>query len=61
MPELTMSVEEAASALGLSRSLTYQAVQSGEIPSVRVGRRILISRLALDQMLSGAQTSGGAA
>ena len=48
---LTLSVKEAAKLLGLSRGLTYEAVGRGEIPSIRIGHRILIPRAALHRML----------
>lgn len=48
---LTLSVEEAAEALGLSRAFAYEAVNRGEIPSIRIGRRILVPRVALDRLL----------
>jgi excisionase family DNA binding protein len=48
---LAVSVAETARRLGLSRQGTYQAVQRGEIPSVRVGKRILVPRSALEQLL----------
>lgn len=38
-------------ALGLSRQSTYNAVASGEIPTIRVGRRILVPTAALRRML----------
>jgi excisionase family DNA binding protein len=50
---LTLSVEEAGKMLGLSRGLMYEAIRRGEIPSIRVGRRILIPRAALYRMLKG--------
>ena len=45
--KLVLSVEEARAMLGLSRGLMYEAVRRGEIPSIRVGRRILIPSAAL--------------
>jgi excisionase family DNA binding protein len=48
-----LSVEEVRSQLGLSRSLMYDAVRSGQIPAIRIGRRILIPRTALEQLLNG--------
>ncbi len=48
---LTMTVEEAAAALGISRAFAYEAVTRHEIPHVRIGRRILIPRLALQRLL----------
>ena len=52
--KLTISVPEAARRLGIGKNLAYDAVARGEIPSIRVGGRILIPVAALDQMLVGA-------
>lgn len=49
----TVTVEEGARILGLSRGAAYDAVKRGEIPSLRIGRRILIPKAALERMLSG--------
>ena len=49
--KIILSVTETAYLLGLSRNSTYQGVQSGAIPSIRVGKRILIPKAALDRML----------
>lgn len=48
---LTMSVEEASAALGISRSLAYELVRRGEIPSLRLGRRIVVPVRALDELV----------
>ncbi len=53
-----LSVAETAELLGISRWLVQQAVRDGSLPSVRVGRRILIPRLRLQAWLDG---SGSAA
>lgn len=37
-----MTVPEAAQLLGLSESATYEAVARGEIPAIKIGRRILV-------------------
>ena len=50
---LTMTVEEAAVALGISRATAYEAVSRGEIPCIRIGRRILIPKVALNRLLDG--------
>jgi len=39
---LTMTVEEAAALIGISRSSAYDAVHRGDIPSRRIGHRILV-------------------
>jgi excisionase family DNA binding protein len=51
---LTLTVEEAATALGISRAFAYEAVARGEIPCIRIGKRILIPKIALEKMLEGA-------
>lgn len=49
----TLSVAETAELLGISRWLVQQAVHDGSLPSVRVGRRILIPRARLLAWLEG--------
>ena len=39
---LTMTVEEAAALIGISRSSAYDAVHRGDIPARRIGHRILV-------------------
>ena len=48
---LILTVLEAAKLLGLSRGLAYEAVRMKQIPSVRIGRRILVPRAALLRLL----------
>jgi excisionase family DNA binding protein len=48
---LTMTVEEAAAALGISRAFAYESVHRGDIPSIRIGRRILVPRAALQRLV----------
>ena len=48
---LTMTVEEAAAVLGISRGLAYQAARDGSIPTIRIGRRLLVPRRALEKLL----------
>lgn len=47
----TLTVEETAEILGVSRGAAYKAAQSGEIPTLRIGRRILIPTAKLLDML----------
>ncbi len=49
---LTMSVTEAAKRLGIGRNQAYEAIRRGEIPSVRIGRRLLVPHAGLKKMLS---------
>jgi len=40
--KLTITVTEAAELLGVGRDQAYAAVKSGDLPSLKLGRRILI-------------------
>lgn len=55
--KLVYTVEEAGRLLGIGRSAAYEAARSGEIPVIRIGRRWLVSKIALDRMLSEAGQS----
>ena len=52
---LTMSVEEPGKLLGIGRSSAYGAVRRGELPSLKIGRRILVPRSALLRKLEDFQ------
>ena len=45
--------------LGISRAFAYEAVNKGEVPSIRIGRRILVPKVALERMLGAEGTPGG--
>ena len=47
----TLTVPAAARLLGIGRSLAYQAVRSGEIPSIRLGQRVMVPKAALQRLL----------
>ena len=49
--DLILTVEEAAGMLRISRGLAYEMVRSGHLPSIRLGRRLLVPRSALESML----------
>ncbi|MFV0318217.1 MAG: helix-turn-helix domain-containing protein [Microthrixaceae bacterium] len=48
-----MSVTEAASVLGISRSSAYECVRRGELRAVRLGRRLVVPRSAVSELLDG--------
>jgi excisionase family DNA binding protein len=56
---ITLTPGETAELLRIGRSATYSAIARGEIPSVRVGHRILIPRPALERWLAGGNDSNG--
>lgn len=53
MARLTYSVPEAARMLGISTWLAYRLVASGELPSLRLGRRVVIPRKGLEEHVRG--------
>lgn len=48
---LTLTVEEAAEILGISRAFAYNLVKTEQLPSVRLGRRLVVPRRALERLL----------
>ncbi len=49
--KLTFTVPEAAELLGISRALPYELVGRQELPALRLGRRLVIPRRALEALL----------
>lgn len=58
---LTFTVSEAARVLGISRTTAYECVRTGELRAVRLGRRLVIPKIAITELLEGsiAPTSPG--
>lgn len=54
----TVSVTEAASVLGISRTLAYESVREGAIPSLRLRGRVVIPAPQLIALLEGNQWTG---
>ena len=57
---LTVDVSDAAILLGISRSTAFNLVRRRVIPSIRLGRRLLISKRVIERLLSSddSQTTG---
>jgi excisionase family DNA binding protein len=53
-PRLVLTVDEAAYLLNISRSFAYELVARGELPALRLGRRIVIPRIPLEELLGTA-------
>ncbi|MDP9336718.1 MAG: helix-turn-helix domain-containing protein [Actinomycetota bacterium] len=51
---LVLSVEEAAHLLGISRAHAYELVARGELAHIRLGRRVVVPRRAIDQLIENA-------
>lgn len=50
---VTLTVEETGKLLGISRGLAFKAANSGEIPTIRIGRRLLVPAEQVRRMLVG--------
>ena len=56
---LTVTVEEAARLLGVSRGLAYELVARGELPALRLGRRRVVPKMAIDALIADACAKDG--
>jgi excisionase family DNA binding protein len=56
---LLVAVPDAARLLGIGPTFAWELVRAGAIPSVKLGRRVLVPRAALEH-LAGAQTPAAA-
>jgi excisionase family DNA binding protein len=57
----TVTIELAAKRLGISRNSAYSAARNGEIPVIRIGRRVLVSKAWLERTLSAITAAEGVA
>ncbi|WP_160006489.1 helix-turn-helix domain-containing protein [Nocardioides sp. AX2bis] len=53
---LSVSIPEAALLLGLSRNSAYAAAERGDLPTIRLGRRILVPVGPLQALVAAAST-----
>lgn len=51
----TLTIKEAARYLGIGKNLCYDRVKTGEIPVIKIGKRLLVPRRALDKLLEEPQ------
>lgn len=49
MEKLTLSASEAAQVIGVSRTTMYKMMKVNGFPTVRVGKRLLVSRKGLER------------
>jgi excisionase family DNA binding protein len=58
---LTLTIPEAAELLGCSRGLAYQAARDGSLPTIKLGRRLLVPRARLLELLGEPPNGNGSA
>jgi excisionase family DNA binding protein len=62
IPRLTLDLwPDVGRALGLGRNSTFKAAKAGQIPAIRIGKRLLVPRAAFDALLNGASKQAPAA
>ena len=49
----TYTIAEAARRIGSGLNQTYAAAKAGQIPTIKIGKRILVPKAALDRLLDG--------
>lgn len=55
---LTLGIEEAARLLGIGRATAYEAARTGQLPTIRIGRRLLVPRAQLLALVGDPTRSG---
>jgi excisionase family DNA binding protein len=53
----TYDIGEAARLLGISSMSVYLAVRRGELPTIKIGKRLLVPKAALNRLLAGAEAT----
>ena len=49
----TYTIGEAAKALGIGKNTAYEAAKRGDLPIVKIGKRLLVQGRAFEAMLAG--------
>ena len=55
----TLTVEQAGQMLGIPRATAYRAAAAGQLPTFRIGRRLLVPTARLLDLLGLAATDDG--
>lgn len=59
LEKLLLKPTEAAEALGIGRTMIYEMLQQGLLPTVRFGRSIRVPVRALEEWIKNHQNGGG--
>jgi Helix-turn-helix domain len=52
------TVEETGKILGISRASAFAAAKKGQIPTLRIGKRLIVPRRALERLLNAPGDNG---
>lgn len=61
LPKVSCSIEEAGEATSLSRNALYRAIAANEIRTFKIGRRRMVSALALQEFIARKEREATAA
>lgn len=50
---LVLDVRDVAQRLRISKSFAYELIASGQLPSIRLGRRVLVPAAKLEEFIQG--------
>ena len=53
--KLVLTIEEAGRLLGISRPHAYKLAREGQLPIIRLGKRMVVPRRALEEYLASAK------
>lgn len=56
LERITLTAEEVAQMLGMSKRFVYELAQRGELPCKRFGNKVLFSRAAIEELVEGAES-----
>jgi len=59
MERLTVGIEEAARSLSISRAHAFRMAASGELPTIRLGKRLLVPIESLNKLATAAKVPAG--
>ena len=51
---VVFTIDQAAKMLSIGRSTAYEGARTGDLPTIRIGRRLLVPRAALLRLLEEA-------
>lgn len=51
--KLTYTIRETAALLNISKNLCYRLAKEGELPVIKLGKRLLVSKVQLECLLKG--------
>jgi excisionase family DNA binding protein len=53
-----LTIDQTAEFLGLSSWTIRYMIRNGTLPAVKIGRRLLVERTALEKLIAGSRTPG---